>query len=251
MIATDVCILIVDDDPLLLETIAFLFQQFKFQVDTATCGDDAWALVEKKSYHLVLTDVRMANGDGIELTKKIMARGGKRPSVLFMSGFTDLLNEEIYHVGGEGKFTKPFDTRAVRSAIETCMLAPEAKWKQPLVVSGGLKIEKAGLSVAALEAEKSIVFGRGGFFISHAFAPPEKGSNVHFLIKIEQPEPFTLKGTGVIRWIQSHGKSNIPPGLGIEITNMDSANAKLYAEMFGELIPFIPSLNRMHSGDGA
>ena len=64
------------------------------------------------------------------LIKKIKARQVLRPRVLFMTGFSDVLNEQIYHYGAEGKFTKPFNLAAVRAAIQTCLLAPEAKWGQ-------------------------------------------------------------------------------------------------------------------------
>ncbi|MBC7419526.1 MAG: response regulator [Bdellovibrio sp.] len=243
----DVCILVVDDEPMILEILNDLFTAFQFQVDTAICGNEAWELVQQKSYNLVLTDIRMPSGDGIELTKKIKAHHPSHPSVLFMSGFSDLLNEEIYHIGAEGKFTKPFDAKAVRQAIQLCLLAPEAKWAQPFATPATpiLNIEKRGASVALLESEKSVLFGRGGLFISHAFTPPERGSTVSFSIEIQKPNHVILKGLGLVRWIQKHGKSNIPPGLGIEIIHLAPAEAKVYHELFGKLIPFIPSVARV------
>ncbi len=242
---SDVQILIVDDEPLMLETIGDLFETFQFQVDKAKSGNHAWSLCESKSYNLILSDVRMPDGDGIELIKKLKVRNAISPSFLFMSGFSDLLNEEIYHLGAEGKFTKPFDHQAVRTAIQKCLLTPEAKWSQP-PPSGRrlLNIEKIGNTFEDLYKDKSVLFGRGGFFISHAFAPPEKGTVVTFSIQVRKPEQLIFIGSGIVRWIQNPGKVNIPPGLGVEIIHMESEQAKVYNKLFGYLVPFIPSAVR-------
>ncbi len=245
---SDIYILVVDDEPLILEAVSDLFKKFNFKVDTACSGNKAFELFQKNSYDLVLTDVRMPDGDGIELTKKIKAKDTIRPSVLFMTGFSDLLNQEIYHIGAEGKFIKPFDSKAVRQAIQSCLLAPHLKWSQPQSAGGRvLTIEKVGNDIASLEAQRSVLFGRGGFFISHAFAPPEKGSTVLFSIEIRKPTPISFKGAGVVRWIQNHGRNNIPAGLGIEITKLSESDAKIYQELFGKVIPFIPSMSLLNA----
>jgi CheY-like chemotaxis protein len=245
MKASDVKILIVDDEPMLLEAVADLFKLFQFQVHQASSGNQAWELLKDNAYDLVLSDVRMPDGDGIELTHKIKARNPTSPSVIFMSGFSDLLNEEIYHIGVEGKFKKPFDFDAVRGAIELSLMAPEHRWAQPFQPGKEvIKIEKVAESIEELEEQKSVVFGRGGFFISHAFAAPEKGSTVLFSIEVKGADPVQFRGAGYIRWNQNHGKSNVPPGLGIEIVKMHSDDAKNYQRLFGQRIPFIPSLAR-------
>lgn len=244
---SDVGILIVDDEPLILEVVSDLFSAYQFRVDTASSGNQAWEMIQKNHYDLVLSDVRMPDGDGIDLVKRIKAKNASKPSVLFMSGFSDLMNEEIYHIGAEGKFVKPFDNNAVRQAIELCLLAREVKWAQPMPPNDKmLTIEKEGLSVQQLEEQKAVIFGRGGFFIAHNYAPPTKGSSIAFSIEIKQHQTGSIqfRGVGVIRWIQSHGKSNIPPGLGIEITNLPPAEAKIYHQLFGNLVPFIPSVVR-------
>ena len=241
---SDVNVLVVDDEPLILETVGNLFERFQFQVTLSHSGNMAWELVEKNSFNIILSDIRMPDGDGIELTKKVKARNGNKTSVLFMSGFSDVLNEEIYHIGAEGKFSKPFDSNAVRDAIQRCLLTPVARWAQkppqgPKIV----KIEKIGHSISQLEAHKTVMFGRGGFFISHSFVPPARGSLILFSIEIQNPNPVLIEGAGIVRWIQTMGK-NLAPGLGVEIVSMGESEANFYTQEFGNRIPFIPSSSR-------
>ncbi len=239
---SDIRILVVDDEPLILESVSYLFKSFQFNVDTAPSGNIAWTFLERNSYDLILSDIRMADGDGLELVKKVKARNVIKPGFLFMTGFSDVLNEQIYHLGAEGKFTKPFNISAVRTAIEACLLAPEAKWAQALPSSKMMTIEKRARTLASLEHEKLVIFGRGGFFIEHSFSLPEKGKSISFTIKVESPTPMTFQGVGVIRWTQTSGKANVPQGLGIEITHLPIDQAKIYNELFGKKISFIPSL---------
>ena len=238
----DMHIVVVDDEPLILELVSELFSKFEFRVSGAFSGNEAWKQIENEPCDLILSDVRMPDGDGFELIKKVKAKYGNRTSFLFMSGFSDFLNEELYHLGAEGKFDKPFDLNAVRDAIKKCFLSPELKWNHK-VPSGDMlvSIKKSGSDVLELESKKSVLFGRGGFFISHAFVPPARGSSILFSIEIQKPQPITFAGTGIVRWIQSLGK-NTAPGLGIEITSMGKDDAKIYNQLFGNRIPFIPSV---------
>ena len=72
----DINILVVDDEPLILEIVSSLFTRYQFQVTICHSGNEAWSLVEKNNYNFILSDVRMPDGDGIELAKKVKARNG-------------------------------------------------------------------------------------------------------------------------------------------------------------------------------
>ena len=241
---SEVKILIVDDDMLLLETIVELFKPFQFQIDAATNGLEAWNLIQKKTYNLVLTDVRMPNMDGIELTKHVKSLDPTKPSILFMSGYSDILNEEILHLGAEGKFEKPFNINAVRSALETCLLAPEERWSKKTNFSKLLEIHKSVDTLVGFEQKKSIFFGRGGFFVSHAMSPVQKETAVSFTIELSSPEPVIFKGIGITQWSCGYS-AKYPAGLGVKIISMAPEQAKIYNQLFSQRVPFIPSPRKM------
>lgn len=240
---SDINLLVVDDEQMILENISALFSNFGFQVDCATSGNIALDMISKKDYNVVFTDIRMPDGNGIELVKSIKSKYGNKISVLFMSGFSDLQNEEVYHIGAEGKFSKPFNTQAVRGAIEQSLLAPFARWSQKSFVADpkSVMIEKKGDSIESLKSLKAVFFGRGGFFIAHNYAPPPKGTMIRFRIQFTDPQPTAFEGHGIVRWIQVAGRTNVPPGLGVEIVQMNPLLAKKYSLLFGNEISYIPS----------
>lgn len=236
-------ILVVDDEPDMLELISILFKKFNFSVEVANSGNEAWTYLKgENDFNLVLTDVRMPDGDGIELAKKIREKHPSKPSILFMSGFSDLLNEEIFHIGAEGKFTKPFDNNAVRSAIETCLLVPYLRWKnKPFADPRRINIEYFSDNLQQLEDEKKVVFARGGLFLAYDRAMPEKNSLISFEIKANHPEPLVFSGNGIVRWTHPRSSGGVPAGVGIEIIYLPEVQAGKYHSLFGAISQFIPS----------
>ena len=235
-------ILVVDDEPEILEIIRSLFEQFNFSVQIANSGNLAWKVLQKLQIDLVLSDIRMPDGDGIDLAKNIRNNHPSKPSILFMTGFSDLLNEEIFHLGAEGKFTKPFDYNAVRLAIETCMLLPYLRWKTPPQNDPRrVKLHAVSESIESLEKSKKVFFGRGGFFIVYDKSPPEKGTVVSFEIEVKKPTLLKFTGNGIVRWSHARSKSGIPAGLGIEISYMNKQDSNNYYKAFNSVPYFIPS----------
>lgn len=239
----EIKILVVDDEPDMLELIQYLFKKFNFTIEIANSGNEAWQILkDENDINLVLTDVRMPDGDGVDLAKKIREKNPIKPSILFMSGFSDLLNEEIYHIGAEGKFTKPFDNNAVRLAIETCMLVPYLRWKtKPFQDPRRIHIDLKSESLQQLEGEKKVGFGRGGFFIAYDKSPPEKNGIISFEITVNQPEAIVFAGNGIVKWTHPRSSSGIPAGVGLEILYLPESQAAMYHSLFGQVASYIPS----------
>lgn len=234
-------ILIVDDDPLLVETIANIFRKFQFSVDTALSGNTAWELIRNSDYCVVISDIRMPDGDGLSLARKIREMSAPRPGLIVISGFSETALDELYHLGARGFFSKPFDTAAVRNAISACLLAPKFKWSSTEQVANGFEISKSGSTIQELEKSLSVVFGNGGFFLRHDPKSVALGSKVKFSISIEQPIKIVFDGQGIVRWIHKESTANAPAGLGVEIIGMDQDLAEKYTSLFGRIPAFIPS----------
>jgi CheY-like chemotaxis protein len=64
-------ILVVDDDPALLEVLRDTLESERYEVVTASNGVDALAGVYLERPNLILTDLKMPGMDGLELLKKL------------------------------------------------------------------------------------------------------------------------------------------------------------------------------------
>src|SRR5260370_30704584 len=65
-----VSILVVDDEPLIRETLAEYLSQEGFQVVTCAEGEEALALAAKKCFDVALCDLHMPGIDGMELLER-------------------------------------------------------------------------------------------------------------------------------------------------------------------------------------
>jgi DNA-binding NtrC family response regulator len=130
-------ILVVDDEPLQREIMKTILEGEGYQVETASSGAEALALMKKSPADLVLTDLKMTGMDGLELLAAI-PRGTVPPPVIIITahGTIDSAVEAV-RSGAFDYLTKPLDkTRvllAVRKASErVAILNENARLKQEL-----------------------------------------------------------------------------------------------------------------------
>src|SRR4030065_813256 len=103
-------ILVVDDEALVRDIIRKgLSQMGGFNVEVAQSGSEAIEKIEKDVFDLVLTDLKMAGMDGLELLKNIK---GARPEVvvILMTAYGSIETAvEAMRIGANDFITKPID----------------------------------------------------------------------------------------------------------------------------------------------
>lgn len=110
-------ILVVDDE----EDIRDILRE-GFEMDGATTwgasnGSVAIEMLQKNHFDVVITDMRMPNGNGLEVIKKVKAMDLKNTKVFLCSGYSDVTEEESYKLGVSAVFSKPFNTDEIISVI--------------------------------------------------------------------------------------------------------------------------------------
>jgi len=70
---TTQCILIVDDDPLILQILSKILQKTGCTVDTAKTGQEALEKLQIRSYTLAVIDVRLQDMNGLDLLNRTQA----------------------------------------------------------------------------------------------------------------------------------------------------------------------------------
>lgn len=102
-------VLIVDDEINMRSTLADILTEEGFDVGTASSGERAIKLCQRRHYDFVLLDVRMRGIDGVETLRRI--RKYDRDSRIFMmSAYTvDTVERIACDAGAERLLRKPLD----------------------------------------------------------------------------------------------------------------------------------------------
>lgn len=114
-------ILIVEDEPEILEVIAGSLKRRQYQVATAaTFGDAQRALAGAGgSVDIVLTDVRLPDGDGLDLVREVCGRDAPRPRMIVMTGHLDPQSVDgALTSGAEAVLLKPFKLNTLIQRID-------------------------------------------------------------------------------------------------------------------------------------
>ncbi|MDN3547838.1 response regulator transcription factor [Mucilaginibacter aquaedulcis] len=102
-------ILIVDDDPDLLEILSYLLTSSGYEVQTLSKGDAIFEHIAAFQPDLILMDVMLAGMDGREICKGIKANPQTLMPVILISGTHDL-SLTLTQTGAPDDFlAKPFD----------------------------------------------------------------------------------------------------------------------------------------------
>ena len=120
-------ILFVDDEPDLLESLSLYFSSADRVVETASSGNEALKLCEKNEYDVVITDIRMANGDGLFLLESLKQRNQLSPIVVMMSGFSEVTKDEAVRKGAYDLIPKPLDFRKLTGYLDQFASQIEAR----------------------------------------------------------------------------------------------------------------------------
>lgn len=109
-------LLIVDDDEVILNTLADLFSE-EYQCDTAGTAEDALKQLESQDYDLVITDISMPGMSGEDLLGFFKTHRPRTP-VFFISGTTDRqYAERLLVKGAYGYLLKPFRLEEIEAKV--------------------------------------------------------------------------------------------------------------------------------------
>ncbi len=111
-------ILIVDDEPEICELFSLELQDEGWSTCVASNGSKAFEIVQENDIDVVISDVRMPGGDGIELLRRIKERNLNSPEVILVTGFADITSDEAIKKGAKAVFAKPIDFAAIIRAIK-------------------------------------------------------------------------------------------------------------------------------------
>jgi two-component system, OmpR family, response regulator len=114
-------ILVVDDEPSIVDAVATALRYEGFDVEEATNGRDAIAAVARFEPDLVVLDWMLPDIEGIEVGRRIQERGFKT-AILFLTAKETVENKvEALRAGGDDYVTKPFSLAEIVARVQAIL----------------------------------------------------------------------------------------------------------------------------------
>lgn len=109
-------ILVVDDNPEIRILIRNYLKRKQFEVETASSGNEAANILKNQAFSCVISDISMADGDGITFTKDQRAIGNQIP-IFLISGELNMTSEIAIAAGATAFFPKPVNFKTLLDAV--------------------------------------------------------------------------------------------------------------------------------------
>ncbi|MDQ8186589.1 response regulator [Pelagicoccus sp. SDUM812002] len=110
-------VLIIDDDPMVLESLDMLFSHYGWDVLTAEDGDSVIDALRPIDYQLAVVDQRMDGTSGIDTIRELKLRSSA--PIFMLTGCVDPgLRGEAERVGVDRFFDKPVEAAEMIRALE-------------------------------------------------------------------------------------------------------------------------------------
>src|SRR5919109_3876716 len=116
-------LLIVDDEPLILEVLTEHFKT-EYEVETALNGADALGAILRQRPDVVLLDINMPRMNGVEVLKDIKQIDDSIAVIMVTANEQVALAAEALRAGAFGYVPKPFDFRYLDHMLATIFDQP-------------------------------------------------------------------------------------------------------------------------------
>jgi len=114
-------ILVVDDEPSIVDAVATALRYEGFEVDEALTGRAALSAVTQREPDLIVLDWMLPDLDGIEVGRRLRERGFKT-AILFLTAKDSTENKvEALRAGGDDYVTKPFSLAEIVARVQAIL----------------------------------------------------------------------------------------------------------------------------------
>ena len=130
-------ILLVDDEPLILESLAreLTSDNLNLEVSLATNGDEAVAKIESGSWDLIVTDLMMPGRDGFQVLKEAKHKN-PHTMVIILTGYADVDSAvDALRLGADDFLQKPCDADELLYRMSNCFAKQDLQRKVRLYES--------------------------------------------------------------------------------------------------------------------
>lgn len=145
-------ILIVDDEPAIIEFISYNLEKAGYEVASSSNGNDAVRVAKSFLPDLILLDVMMPGKDGFQTIKELRQRAELDSTIIiFLTAMTDEKSEiKGLELGADDYITKPIRPDLLLTRLETALrrLRRDKEEEESVMNFGDLEINRTKFSVS-------------------------------------------------------------------------------------------------------
>jgi DNA-binding response OmpR family regulator len=145
-------ILIVEDDEVIMGTLAYNLSRQGFSVKGATTGTEALRLARKLRPHLVLLDIMLPGESGIEVCERIRERDQDVVIVMVTAKNAEEDKVRGFEAGADDYVTKPFGIKELVARINANLKRSQTGGQGKILEAGDLQLDTKNFT-ACLKGE--------------------------------------------------------------------------------------------------
>ena len=144
-------ILVVDDEPTILEVVELYLRREGYEILTAADGQTALDLFEQRRPDLIVLDLMLPGMSGFDVTRRLQALGGV-PLIMLTARGEETDRVVGLELGADDYVTKPFSPRELVARVKavlrrTSAVAAPTPANENLLTVGALQLDTASRSV--------------------------------------------------------------------------------------------------------
>ncbi len=155
MSADKTTILIVEDEPSIVELVSFTLKEAGWQALAVNSAGEAWEFLQRRRPHLVLLDWMLPDQAGIRLLGRIRADRQLQALPVIMLTAKSMEEDKIAGLdqGADDYITKPFSPRELTARIKALLRRKSPEHAQNVMTAGQVTLDPVSCSVS-LKGEK-------------------------------------------------------------------------------------------------
>lgn len=207
-------ILIVDADSENREFLkAELHQRGYLTYEAESPAETYAVLTQDKKVDAVIIDLELSRAERESFIHTLQSDRFGKPAVILLIPSSVMSREDAYDKGVAAALSKPFDPDTLVARIRELLLPPTQRWNKPT--------QKTKHKVQT--ALNSNALGKGGISIALPTLQSAifEGESIELDLQVQDPEAWTIKGTGVIRYIKYDNTNHSPKTWGVEFESLD------------------------------
>ena len=220
----EMCVLVIDDDPIACEHAQVILGQVGVNCETALSGAEGLEMVKlrhvrREPYNLILVDWKMPDMDGVETTRQIRAVVGNATPVIILTAYNwDDIEQEARDAGVDSFVAKPLFADTVLDEFREAFNRKNAKLLRDTADLKGRRVLLAEdmpvnaeimmmvLSMREIQVEHAL----NGRIAVDMFAQHEPWYYDAVLMDMHMPEMDGLEATRAIRAMDREDAKHIP-----------------------------------------